>query len=456
MNNYLFLTLAIIIIIIVLTLFIKKDKFYNLSEQRLADSEIKFRPQVWTSQVVPANINTAGPNYVTLTDLQNLLGTLVNNVQPNGPGDGANVNVNQNKYDLLFKDILVNSEKRNTAKYPLPNRYYIDLNTNIDKIYKAELIEVYVPAATDDSINIPANANRLYFTYDYTSNAILTTTTGFVIIQAGTYLSPEAIACELTRQFYIVLMSAGFKVDTYVGVTVCYDKNLNRYIFKDRNFNVDSTLLPTLTIYPTNDTIIGNITVINSITDRLQLNYEGPVIFSPYTSGPKCISWSSDNGLYVDIGTDYGEFTNTLGNVVSVPTNVDKLFSNCIISGVVLTNCKLYLSLGKLNGETCNIVQDQSGNNYGNVPNIFCQVPNNTCVSSSSVKTLLGQPKTFSAIQFYNPPISKLNRLEIRWYQDNGELVHILDHCFTVRIYYFQKRIDTTDFSIPIQVPINP
>ena len=116
----------------------------------------------------------------------------------------------------------------------------------------------------------------------------------------------------------------------------------------------------------------------------------------------------------------------------------------------VLTNCKLYLSLGKLNGDTCNLVPDQSGNNIGNVPQIFCQVPNNTCVSSSSVKTLLNQPHNFNAIQFYNPPISKVNKFEVKWYTDDGELVRILDHCFTIRIYYLQKRIDTTDFSIPI------
>ena len=85
-----------------------------------------------------------------------------------------------------------------------------------------------------------------------------------------------------------------------------------------------------------------------------------------------------------------------------------------------------------------------------NVPPIFCQVPNNTCISSAAVKTLLNQPHNFSAIQFYNPPISKVNKFEIKWYTDDGSLVRILDHCFTIRIYYFQKRIDTTDFSFPI------
>ena len=166
-----------------------------------------------------------------------------------------------------------------------------------------------------------------------------------------------------------------------------------------------------------------------------------------YTSGPMYIDSTVNGILYVRNAVlgDYGEF-----NGIDVPLNANCLFSNCIISEVVLTHCKLYLSLGKLNGNTCNIVANQNQINTGNVPAVFCQIPNNTCVSSASVKTLLNQPHNFSAIQFYNPPISKINKLEIKWYTDDGTLVRILDHCFTVRIYYFQKRIDTTDFSYPI------
>jgi hypothetical protein len=131
---------------------------------------------------------------------------------------------------------------------------------------------------------------------------------------------------------------------------------------------------------------------------------------NPYTSGPKYIN-SNDNVLYVDNAQlgDYGEYSDTY-----VPLSNDPQFSNSIMSDVVLTNCKLYLSLGKLNGNTCNIIPDQQDNNIGNVPPMFCQVPNNTSVSSHSVKTLLNQPSVYSSIQFYNPPISKLNKLEIK------------------------------------------
>ena len=414
----------ILIILFFLFYYYKKDNFYNIQEELQTEKDLYFRPHV-INNVVPANKNVN----ITYNDISNLLKELIN---VNGPPGGANVNVTQNKYDLLFKDILVSSDKRNITKYPNPNNYNIYLNLNIDKIYKAELIDVYIPAATDDSVNIPTFANRLYFTY--TGTIIVT---GYIVIQAGTYMSPDSIAIELTRQFCTILIGAGIIVSKTVGVSVIYDKNLNRYIIKDRDISIPGTLI----IYGENGYIIGSITVTNSITQLLML------IDNIYVSGPMYIDSTIDGTLYVRTAVlgDYGEF-----NGILVPLNVESLFSNCIISDVVLTHCKLYLSLGKLNGNTCNIVSNQNEINTGNVPQVFCQIPNNTCVSSAAVKTLLNQPHNFSAIQYYNPPVSKVNKLDIKWYTDDGTLVRILDHCFTVRIYYFQKRIDTTDFSYPI------
>jgi hypothetical protein len=53
-------------------------------------------------------------------------------------------------------------------------------------------------------------------------------------------------------------------------------------------------------------------------------------------------------------------------------------------------------------------------------------------------------------VSFYNPPISNIDKFEIKWYNENGNLINVLDHCFTIRIYYFQKRIGTTDFSVSL------
>ena len=478
--------LLIILALVLILFYFKKDTFYNIQQENKESYDNYYRPTVFTNQTVPAEKNQE----VTKTQLASLFKEIM--VYANGPPGGANVNVEQKRYDLIFKDILVCSDKRNQIKYPNPNNYYLNLNVKLDKVYKAELIDVYIPAATDESINIPPNGNRLYFSYiksvcncrprdcsghptdcsghptdcsgypvdcsgyhrarpsnhrnktikkpvDSSDNICKDCgkrVDGSITIQAGTYLNPETIAKELTRQFTNVLMLAGIKVDNTSGITVIYDKNLNRYIFKDRQTCRPATLI----LYTKNGYILSpHSRVEYSIAHSLMLFEDY------YISGPKYID--SIKGVLVVRNAwpgDYGRYNGRFA-----PLNSDCLFSNCILSDVVLTHCKLFLSLGKLNGETCNITPDENGTNK-NVPPVFCQVPNNTCVSSAAVKTLLNQPHNFSAIQFYNPPISKVNKFEVKWYTDNGELVRILDHCFTIRIHYFQKRIDTTEFSYPI------
>jgi hypothetical protein len=416
-----------IVIIILLYLNLKKDHFKTVQQEKEIDYDNTYRPHGYTN-----SLKKTDNSGITKSFLTNLISDYSNHFNANG---GANVSVYQNKYDLLFKDIIIGSDKRNKTVYPNPNEYSMKLNLNLDRIYKAELIDVYIPAATDDAVNIPTFANRLYFSYTNTKCCITTSTVGYIIIFAGTYSSPETVACEITRQFNIVLPLAGFKCGA--GVICSYDKNLNRYVFSDMDYDSSGTFI----IYPENGYIIDESTiVVNSITEYLMLLGN-----SNFISGPKYIN-SIDNVLFVDTAQpgDYGEYSDTF-----VPLTKDPQFSNCIISDVVLTNCKLFLSLGKLNGNTCNVVPDQS-NGQGNVPCMFCQIPNNTTVSSHSVKTLLNQPSVYSSIQFYNPPISKLNKMEIKWYTDTGNLVRILDHCFTIRVYYFQKRLDTTDFSFPI------
>jgi len=440
--NYFSVGVFIIVLITLIKQF-NKDNFYSVKEEQLNLEENYYRTHGFTNQVVPATQT----NYITKTDLESLFNQLIKVNYSNGPPKGSNISVDQNDYDLIFKDILISSDKRNNKTYPNPNNYAITLNINMDKIYKAELIEVYVPAATDDTVNIPYNANRLYF--KYTSEG--KTTSAFVIIQPGTYESPLSIAEEMTRQFNIVLYNAGFTLTKTVGIKVIYNRNINRYIFTDRDYSESAS--GNLIIYPDNGTIVegSDITVIDSICPLLMLNYTNDEIKKPYISGPKYIYGKGD---LLEIGIakpgDYGQYETPPGTVLKdVSLYYDCIYSNSIISDLVLTDCKIFLSLGKLDGETCNLITDESGRNY-EVPPIFCQVPNNTCVSSSAVKTLLNQPSNYSSIQFYNPPISKVNKINVKWYSESGQLLRILDHCFTVRVHYFQKRLGTTDFSYPV------
>jgi len=331
----------------------------------------------------------------------------------NGPPKGANVTSNQSAYDIVFKDVIVKSENRNKKIYPNPNTYNINLTEDLNKIYKAEIIAVNVPAATDITVNITSTTNRLYF--DYNGNY------GYVKIQAGTYLNPVSVAEELQRQFNLLALP---------NISVTYNINLNRYSF------VTPVGIP-LTLYPDNGTTIPGYTVQDSISQSL--NLQNDPIFNTTTD----LNIINVNGvLQVIQSNDYSSYNGT--NVI------DPQFNNTILSNQVLTSCNIYLSLGILNSNTIQFVNNENKELSSNVSRIFCEIPNNTIVSSVANKTLLNQPCVWSGMNFYNPPVPILNKLEIKWYNDNGNFINILDHCFTIRIYYLQKRNGTSEFSVPI------
>ena len=340
----------------------------------------------------------------------------------NGPPKGYNTTSDQSSYDLVFKDIIVKSENRNPEKYPNPNSYTVTIGEEISKIYKAEIISVNVPAATDTAVNVSSDGNRLYFKYnDGTKDNY-----GYIKIQAGTYLNPPAIAFELQRQLNTILGAN--------KIVITYNTNLNRYVFVAPSNK-------TFTLYPVNGFIINSeYTVTKSISESLHLYIQ------PNLNVTKPINIITNKlGLLEVVADDvYGSY-----NGVSMTT--DEQFGNTIVSDLVLTNCSIYLSLGNLNSNTIKFVSNENPTSKSNISSIFCQIPNNTAVSSVANKTLLNEPAVWSGINFYNPPLSLITKLDVAWYNEYSELINnICEQCFTLRLYYFQKRNAATSFSVPI------
>jgi hypothetical protein len=334
----------------------------------------------------------------------------------NGPPRGSNVTSEQSSYDIIFKDIIVKSLNRNVNVYPNPNNYTVQLNENITQIYKAELISLNVPAATDISVNLTSSTNRLYFSYNAND--------GYIKLQAGTYLNPTSVAAEIQRQFNIIVPPP--------VIVVSYNSNLNRYIFVAPPGN-------TLTFYPIDGTVFGAYTVQDSIGTSLKLQT------NPLFNVTQAINIiDNQNGVLEVVAS------NIYGSYNSVNTTTDIQFDNTISSGLVLTDANIYLSLAKLNSNTIQFVSNENTNIPSNISSIFCEIPNNTTVSSHTVKTLLNQPCVWSSENFYNPPLSDVRKLEITWYNENGSLININEHAFTLRIYYLQKRNQSTAFSVPL------
>lgn len=356
-----------------------------------------------------------------------------NNYYNSDSFNGSNVINNQSNYDLVFKDIIVYSNRRNIVQYPNPSNYTLNLNFSLNNIYKAEVINVKIPAATDPSVNITNTNNRLYFKYTYLSDDYYF----YIQIQAGTYGTVYSLTDEIQRVINYVLNTNGIPDKS---ILLTYSIDLNRIIFTDTVNSTPGNII----LYPKNGYVInGDYTVTNSLASVLLFDSTVNSISS------KSIIFKTINNfskkLYIQQGVlgDYGSVNGT-----DVPLSSDEIFNNAIASDLIIPTSSLMLSINELNGSTVNIVGDENNTGKGS-PNIFCNIP--TGISTSTdVHTFLNKPAVFSAVQFYNPPISSLRKLEIRFYDDDGNTLNLLDHSFTLRVYYLQKRANITSFTTPL------
>ena len=141
-------------------------------------------------------------------------------------------------------------------------------------------------------------------------------------------------------------------------------------------------------------------------------------------------------------------------------------FNNSINTEVV--NKTLILSIPHMNQNTFRVAGNNGNGNSGNnstQSQIFCQVPDNntpltpTNLISNNIISLFISGKMFDTVQYYNPPINKINFIDVSWYTPNANIVPvdtsgssgtINTFYFTLRIYYFQKRNNTSSFSTSV------
>jgi hypothetical protein len=122
--------------------------------------------------------------------------------------------------------------------------------------------------------------------------------------------------------------------------------------------------------------------------------------------------------------------------------------SNGIPENII--NQSIILSINQLNGTTVNIPGNSSTQG-----SIFCQIPDNSTplgLKSGVINLFIISPK-YESIQYYNPPVSKINQLDIQWYDTLGNIIPSTlwkSFYFTIRIYYLQKRNNITSISIPV------
>ena len=166
--------------------------------------------------------------------------------------------------------------------------------------------------------------------------------------------------------------------------------------------------------------------------------------------------------IYNDIIVDssFGILSNNIYSF-NVQTTLNKIYKAELISATVVFNSAipasvknkaLVLSVRQLNGTTSSIACNQY---ISTNSNLFCQIPDNCtplAIANTTISLLVGA-RVYESIQFYNPPISNLNKLDIQWTDLAGNIISsssIVSFYFTLRIYHYQKRFITTAFSAPV------
>ena len=96
---------------------------------------------------------------------------------------------------------------------------------------------------------------------------------------------------------------------------------------------------------------------------------------------------------------------------------------------------------------------------------IFCQIPDNCTpltpggLTTNNIISLLIGAKMYDCTQYYNPPLNKINKIDINWFDINGNPITIdssgasgtiNSFYFTLRIHYFEKRNNTSSFSTSV------
>jgi hypothetical protein len=136
-------------------------------------------------------------------------------------------------------------------------------------------------------------------------------------------------------------------------------------------------------------------------------------------------------------------------------------FNSAINSNVL--NQTLLLNIPQLNGNT--FVVSGSNPNQMMGANFFSQVPDNCTpltpsnLLPSNIISLFICAKMFDCVTYYNPPIDKVNKIDVLWNDQLGNYIPtdlsgspgtINSFYFTLRVYYFQKRNTTSSFSTSV------
>jgi len=191
------------------------------------------------------------------------------------------------------------------------------------------------------------------------------------------------------------------------------------------------------------------------------------IIVCSSNGSPSSGDFAIDSTSYAfNLGTD------NLNNIYKAElVSAAVAFSNATIPDNVKNNT-LIVTIPELSQNTFYVAGNTGGsssNNQGNnsLPGrIFCQIPDNCTpitpgsLTPNGIISLYIGARMFDTVQYYNPPINKLNQITVQFFEPNGtsipinstttDINYINTFYFTLRIYYFVKRNNTSAISTPV------
>ena len=150
--------------------------------------------------------------------------------------------------------------------------------------------------------------------------------------------------------------------------------------------------------------------------------------------------------------------------ILSIPQlNGNTTTIACNTSGKGTTTNQVYNpSTGQYDPSVVNVSNPSQGSNSVQGA-VFCQIPDNNTpltnggITSNNIISLLISPRVYNSIQFYNPPLNRLNTIDVMWYDIFSNPIPVSNTSgtiqtfyFTLRIYYFQKRCATASYGTSI------
>ena len=360
------------------------------------------------------------------------------------------------QYDVYSQDVFVSSTRRNKLEYPNPNKYVVDIDTELKNIIECEMSVAKIPYSFG---NIDTTNNKVHFEVDITmykaSSAPAGTPspvkfqeTGFIYVAPGQYTIPE-LAAEVQRLF-----STGLFSESPV-LLVKYSENTGQFHFQLNRGTVGYPLdNPSDPFYNAPyDLIIGQAKLFfkdkpQAMSRELGYDAQTVEVVTKGFPGPN-VGDPNIPAVYLD-NSGWKYDTDYTYSIIGGQHIVNDPFTHLIVRlnpelGDGSYNDAVTLREG---GDTSAplLVRD-----FNKVPNMFGYIPINT--DPGGFIQMGQQSGAFRTVQTYEKPVDvSIKKISVEFFDEDGNLIDFkdVDHSFILKFTMLRKRDNFTQFSDPV------